>query len=75
MLCDKAKWQDLSYIVLFNCFQFRIVHILQFMFKNIKDLEKQEEAKLRAKYPDMRAQGASSFLQKRLSKGVISNML
>lgn len=37
--------------------------------KNLKDMEKQEEAKLRAKYPDMKSHGASSFLQKRLSKG------
>lgn len=37
--------------------------------KKLKDLEKQEEAKLRAKYPDMKSHGASSFLQKRLSKG------
>lgn len=36
---------------------------------NEKDMEKQEEAKLRAKYPDMKSHGASSFLQKRLSKG------
>lgn len=37
--------------------------------KKLKDMEKQEEAKLRAKYPDMKSHGASSFLQKRLSKG------
>lgn len=36
---------------------------------NLKDVEKQEEAKLRAKYPNMKCPGSSVFLQKRLSKG------
>ena len=32
--------------------------------------EKQEEAKLKAKYPNLRGRGSSAFVQKRLSKGV-----
>lgn len=37
--------------------------------KNIQDLEKEEEAKLRAKYPSIKGSGSSALLQKRLSKG------
>lgn len=37
--------------------------------QNIQDLEKEEEAKLRAKYPAIKGSGSSALLQKRLSKG------
>ena len=35
-----------------------------------KDIERAQEAELRAKYPNVRGPGASALLQKRLSKGV-----
>jgi len=34
-----------------------------------EDIEKQQEAQLRSKYPGIKGPGSSAFLQKRLSKG------
>lgn len=34
-----------------------------------EEIEKQQEAQLRSKYPGLKGPGSSSFLQKRLSKG------
>jgi len=38
--------------------------------QNEKEIERAQEAELRAKYPNVKGPGASALLQKRLSKGV-----
>ncbi|UYV77868.1 ENSA [Cordylochernes scorpioides] len=38
--------------------------------ETLKEAEKEEEAKLKAKYPQVCRPGGSSFLQKRLQKGM-----
>lgn len=37
--------------------------------KTERDVEREQESKLRAKYPGLKGPGSSAFLQKRLSKG------
>jgi hypothetical protein len=37
--------------------------------KSSRDVEKEQEAQLRSKYPNVKGPGTSAFLQKRLSKG------
>jgi len=37
--------------------------------KSLEEVEKEQEAQLRSKYPNVKGPGTSAFLQKRLSKG------
>ena len=41
-----------------------------FVDQSQKDMEKEQEAQLRAKYPGMKGPGTSALLQKRLSQKV-----
>jgi len=47
-----------------------LVYVCKFVTQSEKDVEKEQEAQLRAKYPGMKGPGTSALLQKRLAQKV-----